>query len=154
LRIADITSNPVTARVAQCARNISMKLAEQTNPVKFLIRDRDAKFAASFDAVFAAESTRIIKTPVQAPRSKAICERGIRTMRRDCLDRTLILRRRHLQAVLGEYVEHHNSHRPHRSLRQRPPAASDVTLPAIGDVETSPDHEEPTGKAAPPTNTT
>jgi putative transposase len=135
VRIAGITSNPVATWVTQQARNMSMELADQTNPVKFLIRDRDSKFTASFDAVFAADGTRIIKTPVQAPRANAICERIIGTIRRECLDRMLILGRRHLEAVLAEYVEHYNSHRPHRSLSQRPPADSDATPPTIADVD-------------------
>ena len=135
VRSAGITANPVAAWVTQQARNLSMELADEANAVKFLIRDRDAKFTASFDAVFAADGTRIIKTPVRAPRANAICERVVGTIRRECLDRTLILGRRHLAAVLAEYVEHYNSHRPHRSLSQRPPAAPDVTLPTIGDVD-------------------
>ncbi|MHB1613662.1 MAG: integrase core domain-containing protein [Actinomycetes bacterium] len=135
VRIAGITSNPVAGWVTQQARNISMELADQTNPVKFLIRDRDTKFTASFDAVFDAVGTSIIKTPVQAPRANAICERVIGTIRRECLDRMLILGRRHLQAVLAEYVEHYNAHRPHRSLSQRPPAHSDATPPTIGDAD-------------------
>jgi len=73
---------------------------------------RDTKFTAFFDAVFTAEGTRIIKSPVRAPRANAICERVIGTLRRECLDRMLILGRRHLEAVLAEYVEHYNSHRP------------------------------------------
>jgi len=135
VRIAGITANPVAAWVTQQARNLSMERADEANAVKFLIRDRDTKFTASFDAVFAAEGTRIIKTPVRAPRANAICERVVGTIRRECLDRTLILGRRHLASVLAEYVEHYNAHRPHRSLRQRPPAAPDVTPPAIGDVD-------------------
>jgi putative transposase len=135
VRIAGITSNPVTSWVTQQARNISMELAAQTNPVKFLIRDRDTKFTASFDAVIAADGTRVIKTPIRAPRANAICERVIGTIRRECLDRMLILGRRHLEAVLAEYVEHYNAHRPHRSLSQRPPADSDATPPTIGDVD-------------------
>ena len=51
--IAGITSNPVTSWGTQQARNISIELAAQTNPVKFLSRDRDTKFTASFDAVLA-----------------------------------------------------------------------------------------------------
>ncbi|MHB1511201.1 MAG: transposase family protein [Acidimicrobiales bacterium] len=103
VRIAGITSNPVTSWVTQQARNISMELAAQTT-VKFLIRDRDTKFTASFDAVFAADGTRVIKTPIRAPRANAICERVIGTIRRECLDRMLILGRRHLEAALAEYV--------------------------------------------------
>lgn len=135
VRIVGITANPVTGWVTQQARNLSMELAEHANPVKFLIRDRDAKFTASFDAVFAAEGTRVIKSPIRAPRANAICERVIGTIRRECLDRTLIFGRRHLEAVLAEYIEHYNSHRPHRSLSQRPPAAPDVTPPTIGDID-------------------
>ena len=112
-----------------------MALADQANAVKFLIRDRDAKFPSSSDAVFAAEGTRIVKTPVRAPRANAICERVIGTLRRECLDRMLILGHRHLETVLAEYVEHYNAHRPHRSPGQRPPAAPDVTPPTIGDVD-------------------
>jgi len=83
----------------------------------------------------AAEGTRIIKSPVLAPRANAICEHVIGTLRRECLDRMLILGRRHLETVLAEYVEHYNSHRPHRSLSQRPPADSDATPSTIRDVD-------------------
>ncbi|HVA09659.1 MAG TPA: integrase core domain-containing protein [Acidimicrobiales bacterium] len=134
VRIAGITSNPAAGWVTQQARNLSMEVADQAKSAKFLIRDRDAKFTASFDAVFAAEGTGIITSPVRAPRANAICERVIGTIRREGLDRMLILGRRHLEAVLAEYVEHYNSHRPHRSLSQRPPATSNAAPPTIGDV--------------------
>jgi hypothetical protein len=106
VRIAAVSANPFTGWVTQQARNIAMDLADQANALKFLIRDRDTKFTASFDAVFAAGGTRIIKSPVRAPRANAICERVIGTVRRECLDRTVILGPRHLEAVLAEYVEH------------------------------------------------
>ena len=137
VRIAGITSNRVTSWVTKQARNISMELADQANAIKFLVRDRDTKFSASFDAVFAADGTRVITTPVRAPQANAICERVIGTIRRECLDRMLILGRRHLEAVLAEYVEHYNAHRPHRSLSQRPPTDSDATPFIIGDVDTA-----------------
>jgi len=135
VRIAGVTATPSADWVTQQARNLSMDLAEQANAIKFLIRDRDTKFTASFDAVFAAEGTRIIKSPVRAPRANAICERVIGTIRHECLDRMLILGRRHLEAVLAQYVEHYNAHRPHRSLSQRPPADSDATPPTVGNVD-------------------
>ena len=135
VRIAGVTAKPLADWVTQQARNISMELAEGASAVKFLIWDRDTQFTASFDAVFAAEGMRIIKTPVRAPRANAVCERVIGTLRRECLDRMLIVGRRHLETVLTEYVEHYNSHRPHRSLGQRAPPASDTTasLPGDGD---------------------
>jgi D-arabinose 1-dehydrogenase-like Zn-dependent alcohol dehydrogenase len=86
------------------------------------IRDRDSKFTAAFDAVFAGADIRIIRTPVRAPRANAIAERFIGTLRRECLDHLLIAGPRHLAAVLGEYIEHYDTHRPHRSLQQQPPA--------------------------------
>jgi putative transposase len=135
VRIAGVTANPVAEWVTQQARNLSMELTDQAMALKFLIRDRDTKFTALFDAVFAAEGIKIIKSPVRAPRANAICERVIGTLRRECLDRMLILGRRHLEAVLAEYVEHYNSHRPHRSLSQRPPSALDTAPALIGDVD-------------------
>jgi Integrase core domain len=99
-----------------------MELADHATAVKFLVRDRDTKYTASFDAVFAADAVRVITTPVQGPRANAICERVIDTIRRECLDRMIILGRRHLETVLAEYVEHYNAHRPHRSLDQRAPS--------------------------------
>ena len=89
-----------------------------------MIRDRDSKFTAAFDAVFADADIHVIRTPVRAPRANAIAERFIGTLRRECLDHPLITGPRHLAAVLREFVEHYDAHRPHRSLHQRPPAGN------------------------------
>ena len=99
-----------------------MSLDDHAGGLKFLIRDRDAKFTAAFDAVFKAAGVRIIKTPVRAPRANAIAERWISSARRECLDRMLITGERHLRLVLSEYIDHYNQHRPHRALQQSPPA--------------------------------
>jgi transposase InsO family protein len=116
------------------ARNLDRAPAEQAAAVKFLIRDRDTNFSASFDTVFTAEGIRGIKTPVRAPRANALAKRFVGTIRRECLSRMLVLGRRHVEVALAEYVEHYNSHRSHRSLSERAPSKSDTTPALIGDV--------------------
>jgi transposase InsO family protein len=122
VHLAGINAHPTGAWVTQQARNLLMDLGDHVERFRFLIRDRDSKFTATFDAVFAGADIRIIRTPVRAPRANAIAERFIGTLRRECLDHLLITRPRHLAAVLQEYIEHYNTHRPHRSLGQQPPA--------------------------------
>jgi putative transposase len=92
--------------------------------VRFVIRDRDSKFTAAFDGVFAAEAMAVLIAPVRAPRANAYAERWVGTVRCECLDRMLIVGHRHLVSVLGEYAEHYNVHRPHRALGQAPPVGS------------------------------
>ena len=91
---------------------------------RILIRDRDGKFTREFDEVFRSEGIRVIKAPVRAAKARAHAERWVGSARRECLDRLLILGRRHLQHVLATYARHDNEHRPHRSLEQRSPLAT------------------------------
>jgi putative transposase len=111
-----------------------MVLEDRIIPVRFLIRDRDTMFTSSFDEVFRADGIRIIRTPVRAPRANAFAERFVGTVRRECLDRMLILGRRHLERVPAEYIAHYNDHRPHRALGQLAPLTMD-SPPPIDDPE-------------------
>jgi transposase InsO family protein len=86
--VTGVTTSPVGEWVTQQARNLSSVLAERAVAVRFLIRDRDAKFIASFDEVFASDGVSIIRTPVRGPRANAIAERFVGTIRRECLDRS------------------------------------------------------------------
>ena len=124
MHLVGITAHPTGAWITQQARDLSMDLGERGEQLRFrfLIRDRDSKFTAAFDAVFTGADLRIIRTPVRAPQANAIAERFIGTLHRECLDHILITGPRHLDAVLPEYLQHFNVHRPHRSLDQRPPS--------------------------------
>jgi hypothetical protein len=115
------TSKPNTAWMLQQARNLLMQLDDSDRQVRFLIHDRDANFPCAFDALLASADIKVIRTPVQAPNANAHMERWVGTVRRECLDRLLILGRRQLEHVLRVYVQHYNGGRPHRALDLTPP---------------------------------
>jgi len=92
-----------------------------------------SSFIAAFDEVFRAGGVRIIKTPPQAPRANAICERVVGTLRREVFDQMLIVNENHLAKILAEYAGHYNDHRPHQSRGQRPPTAETTVTRPITD---------------------
>ncbi len=122
VHLAGVTEHPDSAWVTQQARNLAIE--ERLSGVRFLVRDRDAKFTGPFDAVLRAEGVRVIRTPVRSPRANAFAERFVRTVRRECLDHVLIYGRRHLEQVLGAYVDHYVDERPHRGLGLAVPAGT------------------------------
>jgi putative transposase len=115
--------------VTQQARNFAM--AGALEGVRFLIRDRDAKFTASFDEVFRTEGAKVIQTPIRAPKANAFAERFVRTIRSELLDRTLIVGHRQLASMLREYETHYNTHRPHRGLNLDAPESIDAVHPSV-----------------------
>jgi transposase InsO family protein len=117
VHVLGITAIPTRLWVTQQARNLLMDLADRIDQFAFLVRDRDTKFNAAFDAVFASEGMRVLQTPVRAPRANPYAERAVR---RELLDWVLIMGRGHLRRALSDYVAHYNGHRPHRSLGQTP----------------------------------
>jgi transposase len=121
VHILGVTAHPTGTWLTQMARNLTMDLDDAGSRFRILIRDRDAKFTAQFDTVFSANGMRIIRSPAQAPRANAIAERFIGSIRRELLDRILIINRQHAAGALREYEQHYNQHRPHRTLGQATP---------------------------------
>jgi hypothetical protein len=144
VHLAGVTAHPTGEWVTQQARNLLMNLEGHADGFKFLIRDRDAKFTAAFDAVLTAVGARILKTPVQAPRANAIAERWIASARRECLDRMLITGERHLRLVLSKYIDHY------KSLQPASPAPDTAAEPACrASVSTCPRRKRPGSTARP-----
>jgi putative transposase len=121
MHLGGVTAHPTGEWTVQQARNLALTLGERFEDIRFLIRDRGSNFTTSFDAVFQAVGARILRTAVQAPRMNAICERLVGTLRRELLDRVLILGEAHLHAILTGYQAHYNTARPHQGIAQRVP---------------------------------
>ena len=89
--------------------------------IRYLIRDRDAKFPALFDEVLADAGVVVVSTGIRMPRMNAVMERWVRTCRHELLNRTLIWNQAYLLHALRQFEMHDNGHRPHRTLRQAAP---------------------------------
>jgi putative transposase len=137
LHLAGVTARPAGAWVAQQARNLALDLGGRLGTLRFLIHDRDSVFTTAFTDVFKAEGLRIITTLPRTPRMNATCERVIGTLRRELLDRTLILNERHLALVIREYVNHYNGHRPRQSRQQRPPDMETQPTYGVADLRSA-----------------
>jgi putative transposase len=131
------TPNPDTAWMLQQARNLLIDLDDRNRQIAFLLHDRDSKFSAAFDAVFTGDGVRIVRTPVR-PNANAHVERWVGSVRRECLDRLLIVSRRQLLRVLRIYVQHYNRRRPHRALDLEPPDPTPGVALARGDPPAPP----------------
>jgi transposase InsO family protein len=121
IRILGATSHPTAAWVTQAARNLAMDLEEAGSTARYLIRDRDGKFPALFDAILADAGITVVRSGAQMPRMNAIMERWVQTCRRELLDRTLIWNQSHLLHALREYEAFYNGHRPHQGIANARP---------------------------------
>ena len=130
MHLGGVTANPTGEWAVQQARNLALALGERFENFRFLVRDRGSNFTRSFDAVFQATGTRILLAAVRAPRMNATCERLLGTLRRELLDRMLILSEAHLRAVLTEYQVRYNTARPHQGIAQRIPGC-DREVPGV-----------------------
>jgi len=121
VRILGVTAHPTAAWVTQTARNLAMDLQDAGRRARFLIRDRDRKYPALFDAILADTGIEVVLSGVRMPRMNSIMERWIQTCRRELLDRTLIWNQAHFLHALREYERHYNRHRPHRGIANARP---------------------------------
>jgi transposase InsO family protein len=121
IRVLGATAHPTASWMAQAARNLVMDLEDTGCRARLLIRDRDNKVPALFDAVLEDAGIEVVLSGVRMPRMNAIMERRVQTCRRELLDRTLIWNQHHLLHALREFEQHYNSHRPHQGTANARP---------------------------------
>jgi hypothetical protein len=136
LHVAGVTGHPTASWTVQQARNLAAELGARAESLRFLLRDRDAKYTGSFDAVFAADGIEALTTAPRAPRMNAHCERVIGTPRREALDHLLIWNETHARQALNAYARHYNRHRPHQARNQLPPLAREHPAPVTDQTTT------------------
>ena len=123
---AGITDHPTDVWATQAARNLFLRHADGLAGTRALVRDRGNQFIDAFDEIFRTECMKVLKTPVRTPVANAFAERWIGTLRRELLDRTVVWNQRQLKKLVVDYIDHYNTHRPHRSRHQLPSVATDV----------------------------
>lgn len=116
------------------ARNPAADLGMRRESLRFLLRERDGRDGAAFDAVFEAEELEVILSAPRAPRMNAHCERSIGGIRREMPDHVLIVNEAHARQVLAVYRRHYNAHRPHRARQQLPPDAKERPDATVHDL--------------------
>jgi hypothetical protein len=133
VHLLGVTRFPTAAWATQLARELTADLSDAGRGFTHLIRDRDSKFTAAFDAVFTACGVKVVMTAPQAPRMNAIAERFVRTIRAECTDRMLIAGERHARVVMAEYIRHYNSGRSHQGhgLGLRAPDDAPEVIPFL-----------------------
>ncbi|MEU1628438.1 IS3 family transposase [Streptomyces sp. NPDC020096] len=129
VHVLGVTAHPTAAWITQQARQFLWKLGNHAAEFTHLIRDRDAKFTAAFDAVFASEGITVLKSPPRSPNCNPHAERFIRSVRQECTDRVLLFDRGHTEKILHAYADHFNGHRPHQGRDQLAPNDDPNVIP-------------------------
>jgi hypothetical protein len=129
VHILGVTAHPTAAWATQQARQLLWQLGNRAATLTHLIRDRDAKFTAAFDSVFASEGITVTKIPPRSPNCNPHAERFIRSAREECTDRLLLFDRGHAEKILHDYARHFNSHRPHQGRNQLAPLDDPNVIP-------------------------
>ena len=134
VQIAGIQPDPIEKHMLQWARNLTDPGDGFLNGKRFLIHDRDPLFTKKFRKTMRASGIRCLKMPKQSPNLNAYAESFVRTIKRECVSKMVLLGERRLWHVIEQYVEHYNLERPHKGLDHRRPIEPEEPPPKEGDI--------------------
>ncbi|MGH3623185.1 MAG: integrase core domain-containing protein [Sciscionella sp.] len=124
VHILGVTAHPTAAWATQQARQLLWEIGEHASRFRCLIRDRDAKLTAAFNAVFASEAITVAKTPPRSPNCNPHAERFVRSVREECTDRILLRDRGHAEKILRAYAHHFNTTDLTKAATNSPPTTT------------------------------
>ena len=119
VHIAGITPHPTAAFMQQCARQWINPCDGFLLGKRYLLHDRDTKFTQAFDGLLKASGVEPVVLPPRSPNLNAHCERFVRSIKEEALERMVMLGERSLYYVIHEYLAHYHRERNHQGLDNR-----------------------------------
>ena len=132
--VSPTTLHPTGVWVAQQARNFSMWAAEQGFAMGHVIRDRDTKFTALFDAILESEGSKVIKLPARAPNLNAFAERWAHSVQHEALNHFVVVNEVQLDHIVSEYLAYYHEERPHQGKDNLPLTGDWSAPPSKGNI--------------------
>ena len=120
VHIAGITPHPTAAFMQQCARQLTDPFEGFLLGKRSLIHDRDTTYTQAFDALVKESGVEPVVLPPRSPNLNAYCERFVRSIKEEALERMVMLGERSLYYAIQQYLAHYHTERNHQGLAQPP----------------------------------
>src|SRR5882762_9227375 len=108
VHIGGITPHPDNGWMAQVARNVTDTYDGFLRDKRYLIMDRDTKYSDAFRGIITRAGTNVVRLPPRSPNLNAFAERFVRSIKEECLNRTIFVSQASLRHAMGQYLTHYN----------------------------------------------
>ena len=119
VEITGVMSEPDSAWVLQCGRQVTDAVDGLLIGKHFLLHDRDPLFGDAFRETLAAADVQTVRLPPRSPNLNAFAERFVRTIKESCLDRVILMGEASLRRAIREFVAHYHGERNHQGLQNQ-----------------------------------
>ena len=119
VEITGVMSEPDSAWVLQCGRQVTDAVDGFLIGKHFLLHDRDPLFGDAFRETLAAAGVQTVRLPPRSPNLNAFAERFVRTIKESCLDRVILMGEASFRRAIREFVAHYHGERNHQGLQNQ-----------------------------------